>query len=277
MIEKIISGGQTGVDQAALDFAIKMDIPHGGWIPKGRLTENGPAAQKYRLTETSTESYSERTEKNVIEADGTLIISRGPLTGGSEYTRDMATRHQRPCLHIDLDRLAAFHAATAINEWIIDHKIGILNVAGPRSSKAPRIYRDVLKILESVYYLGLVESKMPGGKASGDHTRSIPGTAAPKPPPTTLAAAVDRLITGLPLKDKTTLANMSAEELPNLYLTLGRYIINAFGLLGGNLELIESCRQSTKGVFEHEEDAVGVIIHALWRKLQDSHKLRVVK
>ena len=93
MIEKIISGGQTGADQAALDAAIKLGIPHGGWIPKGRLTENGPLPpDKYNLIEMPTDSYPERTKKNIRESDGTLILSHGMITGGSEYTQKMALK-----------------------------------------------------------------------------------------------------------------------------------------------------------------------------------------
>ncbi len=83
MLKKIISGGQTGADQAALDAAIKLGIPHGGWIPKGRSTENGKLPDKYKLKEMPTKSYPNRTEQNVIDSDGTLIITHGKLTGGS--------------------------------------------------------------------------------------------------------------------------------------------------------------------------------------------------
>src|SRR5210317_1233454 len=102
MISKIISGGQTGADRAALDVAIKLDIPHGGWIPKGRITEDGTLPQKYKLQEMPTQSYPARTEQNVINFDGTLIISRGKLSGGSDYTRKMALRHHKQLLHLDL-------------------------------------------------------------------------------------------------------------------------------------------------------------------------------
>jgi hypothetical protein len=164
MIKRIVSGGQTGVDRAALDVAIKLGIAHGGWVPRGRLTENGPLPQKYHLKETSSSRYSARTEKNVVDTDGTLILSHGALTGGTEYTRQMAIQHGRPWLHIDLVQTAAFHAATTIDHWIRQKKIEILNVAGARASEDPAIYTDTLKILESVYYLGLVENnikKMP--------------------------------------------------------------------------------------------------------------------
>lgn len=275
MIKKIISGGQTGADRAALDAAIKLSIPHGGWIPKGRLTENGPLGPEYQLKETRTSGYAERTEKNVLEADGTLIVSRGPLTGGSEYTREMAVRHHRPWLHIDLNNRAAFQAATVINKWIFGKKIEILNVAGPRASKDSKIYHDTLNIIESVYYLGLIERGMPGaGVPSSPMPESYNQAASG---PSTLVQAVRRLIDQMSLKDKATLANMLEDELPQLHFTLGSYIINKFGLLSGNTQLMESCRLESGGKLQNEEEAAAVIIKALWQRLQQTHKLRVVK
>jgi hypothetical protein len=275
MIKKIISGGQTGVDQAALDVAIKLAVAHGGWIPKGRLTESGPLPAKYSMMETLSSSYAERTEKNVQDADGTLIISRGLLTGGSEYTREMAIKHDRPWLHIDLSQMAAFQAAVAINQWILQNKIEILNVAGPRASKDPSVYKNASDILESAYYLGLAETSMSG---AGNLKDLLQSQAEPPPAvPRTVDEAVDRLLSDMPLKDKTTVANMSHVELPNLQLTLGGYILNNFGLLAGNWELMRSCRAQAGNIFQHDEDAVAVIIDALWEKLKKTHKLRVVK
>jgi hypothetical protein len=275
MIKKIISGGQTGVDRAALDAAIKLAIPHGGWIPQGRLTENGPLPPEYRLQETLNTSYAERTEKNVLAADATLIISRGPLTGGSEYTREMAVRHNRLWLHIDLERMAAFQAATTINDWISKQGIAVLNVAGPRASKDPKIYNDTFNILESVYYLGLVQGNLPAAETDQASISEAADLLTPKPQ--SIDEAVEQLISRMPLKDKTTVANMSPDELPNLYLTLGGYIMNNFGLLSGNPKLLESCRLKADGSFRHEEDAVAVIIKALWEKLRHTHRLRVIK
>jgi hypothetical protein len=161
MICKIISGGQTGADQAALDAAIKLDIPHGGWIPKGRLTENGPLPDKYKLVEMPDTSYVLRTQQNVIDSNGTLIISHGKLSEGSDYTRKMAIEHHRPWLHIDLNKTPAFKAATLIRSWIEENTIEILNVAGPRASKDNQIYRTVLKIIESVHYMELMNTARP--------------------------------------------------------------------------------------------------------------------
>ena len=89
LLRKIISGGQTGADQGALDAAIEYSFPHGGWIPKGRLTETGPLPEQYQLVEMATTSYKKRTEQNVIYSNGTLIISRGRLTGGTRLTKIM--------------------------------------------------------------------------------------------------------------------------------------------------------------------------------------------
>jgi len=271
MIQKIISGGQTGVDRAALDAAIKLTIPHGGWIPQGRLTEDGPLPAKYQLQETRSTSYADRTEKNVLEADATLIISRGPLTGGSEYTREMAVKHKRLWLHIDLDNIPAFQAAIAINDWIAKKGIAILNVAGPRASKDPKIYKDTLNILESSYYLGLVQGGAPADNLIAETARP------PSRSPQNINEAVERLISQMPLKDRATVANMSPDELPKLYTSLGNYILKNFGLLSGNHKLMESCRLEADGAFENEKDAVAIVIEALWQKLRRTHKLRIVK
>jgi len=149
-IKKIISGGQTGADRAALDVAIKLNIPHGGWIPKGRKTEDGTLPDKYQLQEMTTASYPKRTEKNVFDLDGTLIISHGKLNGGSALTRKLAKKHDRPWVHIDMDELSVLDAAKTIRSWVDRNKIQVLNVAGPRDSKDPKIYRTAVDVLGTV-------------------------------------------------------------------------------------------------------------------------------
>jgi hypothetical protein len=151
MIKKIISGGQTGADQAALDVAIKLNIPHGGWTPKGRKTEDGPLPDQYQLQEIPTGSYPKHTEQNIINSDGTLIFSHGKLTGGSKLTRDLAAKKNRSCLYIDLTQDTALYSANMIKMWLSDNGIKILNVAGPRASGKPEIYDDVVKVLELVF------------------------------------------------------------------------------------------------------------------------------
>lgn len=148
MIKKIISGGQTGADQAALDAAIRLGIPHGGSIPKGRINEDGRLPDKYQLKEMPTSSYARRTEQNVIDSDGTLIVSHGKLTGGSAYTKEMAVKCNKPWHHSDLNKTNIFQEVIFIVNWIKLNRIKTLNVAGPSASEDPRIYQDVINLLE---------------------------------------------------------------------------------------------------------------------------------
>jgi hypothetical protein len=151
MITKIISGGQTGADRAALDFAIKHNIPHGGWLPKGRKTEDGRLPDNYQLREMPTAEYSKRTEKNILDSDGTLIISHGLLSGGSALTRELAKKHKKPWIHIDMADLSLETAVHRLISWIERNTIKVLNVAGPRGSKDPLIYQATIDLLETRY------------------------------------------------------------------------------------------------------------------------------
>ena len=159
MIQKIISGGQTGADRAALDFAIKRDIPYGGWVPKGRKTEDGTLPEKYLLQEMPTGQYSKRTEKNVLDSDGTLIVSHGLLTGGSALTTGFAEHHGKPWIHIDLKTTTYPDASRMIREWVGRYSITVLNVAGARESKDPMIYQAVIELLEESIR---VQASLPG-------------------------------------------------------------------------------------------------------------------
>jgi hypothetical protein len=154
MIARILSGGQTGADRAALDFAIERGIPHGGWIPRGRRTEEGPLPDRYRLREMETIHYGRRTERNILDSDGTLIISRGTLTGGSSLTRRLARSHRRPLLHIDLNRASPAESGGRIRAWIRENGIRVLNVAGPRASQDPGIYRAAREVLNAAFAPG---------------------------------------------------------------------------------------------------------------------------
>ncbi len=149
MLTKIVSGGATGADLAALDAAIKLDIAHGGWIPKGRLTEDGTLPDQYDLQEMSTDDFPKRTEQNVIDSEGTLIISHGKLKGGSELTMKYAQKHCKPLLHVDMDKRSMSYAVRLVKSWIVDNGIRIMNVAGPRASGDPKIYSVTVRLLES--------------------------------------------------------------------------------------------------------------------------------
>jgi len=147
---RIISGGQTGADQAALDAAIALHIPHGGWIPKGRKTEAGPLSSHYQLKEHPSPRYRDRTERNILSADATLICSHGPLSGGSSLTQALAIRHDRPFLHIDFSYEPPHEAAHRVEHWLAQIGPAILNVAGPRASHDPHIYQAVFQLISAI-------------------------------------------------------------------------------------------------------------------------------
>ena len=147
-IRKIISGGQSGVDRAALDAAIANDIEIGGCVPRGRRAEDGRIPQNYTgLVETDSEDYSERTRLNVINSDATLLVTRGDLAGGSKLTADTAIRYQKPLLHLDLSRRRLKEITAVLNEWLEEFQPGILNIAGPRGSEDPEIYDLAYELL----------------------------------------------------------------------------------------------------------------------------------
>jgi hypothetical protein len=151
IIKKIISGAQTGADRAALDFAIKNNIPHGGWVPKGRKAEDGVVPEKYTVQETTSKDYGKRTELNIKDSDGTLIVSHGKLTGGSALTKKLAEKHNKTCLHVDLNRESEIATSEDVLKWIRYHKISVLNVAGSRASKDPEIYNATIQLLDDVF------------------------------------------------------------------------------------------------------------------------------
>ena len=135
-IRKIVSGGQTGVDRGALDAAILLGLEHGGWCPRGRLAEDGTIPKRYKLQELASSDYAARTEQNILDSDGTLILYRAKLTGGTALTNRLAKQHARPLLRVRLDLPVNIDD---ICHWIIDHKIEVLNVAGPRGSSHPSL------------------------------------------------------------------------------------------------------------------------------------------
>jgi hypothetical protein len=153
VLQKIVSGGQTGADRAALDWAIACGIPHGGWCPRGRLAEDGAIPARYQLTETPTSDSAERTEWNVRDSDGTVIFSVAPiLAGGSKQTAELAQQYRKPCLHLSRERDGEATAAK-LREFLVKHGIKILNVAGPRQSQEPEVAGFTRNTLEQAFKL----------------------------------------------------------------------------------------------------------------------------
>lgn len=146
-LEKVVSGGQTGVDRAALDLALELSIPCGGWCPKGRRAEDGAIPARYPLQESPTTNYAERTALNVKDSDGTLILTRGPLRGGTALTKTFVERYRRPCLVVDLHQTIE----QQVHDWLTLNSIRVLNVAGPRESSQPGITRQASAFLRAVF------------------------------------------------------------------------------------------------------------------------------
>ncbi len=267
MVKKIISGGQTGADRAALDVAIRWNIPHGGWVPKGRIAEDGPLPERYRLDEMPTDSYAARTQQNVIDSDGTLIIASGKLTGGTDFTREMTLKHKKQLLGIDLSLTSHAKAASLIASWIRLRRIQVLNVAGPRASEESNIYQNVRHVLELT-----IKNLKIANPNSKPHSRRSAAAGRPQ----NVVEAVDRLIMEMQLKDKTTIANFEEHDLDRLRGSVGLRIRNRY-LYPRNDVLLESCRQEAKDKYLHWDQAPAIIIRKLWQKLQKTHRLRIIK
>lgn len=144
---RVVSGGQTGADRGALDAAIELGLEHGGWCPRGRRAEDGVIPPRYRLREHPSPRYAARTDANVRDSDGTLLVTRGAPSGGSALTAARAAAHARPLLHVDLDAESIDVGAERVQRWLAAERVRVLNVAGPRASGCPRIADDVRALL----------------------------------------------------------------------------------------------------------------------------------
>jgi hypothetical protein len=142
----VVSGGQTGVDRAALDVALELGLDCGGWCPAGRWSESGRIAAHYPLRETPSPDPEERTRANVRDSDATLILCRGPLSGGSLLTLETARQLDRPVLIIQLQHPLDTEVRRA-RHWLAKNRVSTLNVAGPRESEFPGIYEQARRFL----------------------------------------------------------------------------------------------------------------------------------
>ncbi|MEA1934382.1 MAG: putative molybdenum carrier protein [Thermodesulfobacteriota bacterium] len=161
---KIISGGQTGADRAALDAAMDLGIDYGGSLPKGRKAEDGQLDPKYeKLIELESADYTIRTEKNVVDSDGTLIFTRGTPAGGTGLTVKYALKHRKPFLIVNFNKDSPDQAADKIRAWLDSAEPRILNVAGPRESLSPGMYSNVLYVMKKCRLSGISRGRFLSG------------------------------------------------------------------------------------------------------------------
>ncbi len=270
MIRKIVSNGRIGVAIGALEAAVALDIPRGGWTLSGDDAVDRPLIENYHLQELSTRSLAKCVERNVRDSDGTLIITfSDDLPDDAMCARKSADKHHIPCLRINLARSGKFEAAQSIHEWLKDREIRIIHVVGAthqgRGKKAGKTTAD---LLEAVYYLGLIENNMTSvSDISSSH---------PEAPPTSVDDIVSRISTDMTLKDRVIMANLKESQLPLLEQTLGRYILTQLEhwqkMFGGAFSPV-GLEAGIKG----NEEVCRRVIGKLWEKLRRTHRLRMVK
>ena len=145
---RIVSGGQTGADRAALDWAIKNGIAHGGWCPKGRLASDGVIPPHYQLRESESAGYRQRTKLNVRDSDATVIFNLGELEGGTLLTLRFAQSLMKPHHVVPLDAPDLQTESRNLMEWFAQLGVESLNMAGPREEKRPGIHARVTEALD---------------------------------------------------------------------------------------------------------------------------------
>ncbi|OLB02616.1 MAG: hypothetical protein DMF36_08610 [Verrucomicrobia bacterium] len=165
---KIISGGQTGVDRAALDAALRHGIESGGWCPTGRLDESGRIPDRYPVKELENGGSTKRTLQNVKDSDGTIIIYPGKLSGGTEQTLHFCVEQRRPHELIDASNISTEKAAQLIADFVCENNIEILNVAGPRQSEWPEGYGYAAQVLD--IFLNSIMSKNTSRSRTQNHS-----------------------------------------------------------------------------------------------------------
>jgi len=274
MVKKIISGGLTVSDQAALDAAISLGIPHGGYIPWGRMTEIGPLPSKYRLQELNTDSHLDCIERNVEGSKGTLIISAAELNDDSKYARKMTIKNSHQVFIVDLDLTPAFEAPTIVYDWIQAYNIDGLYIIGPFTYEYLNIDRHMTIIVEGALLLDAMDA--PQGSRVMDYSKDMYLKKLPVLPKT-VDEAVDQIISDMTLEERVRMANFDKEELRVLNYSLSIFIRNQLFMKDINKELFESCRAVSGNKNLNEHTAALVIIERLWEKLRKTYRLRVVK
>lgn len=264
-ITKIISSGTPGAESAALDIAIRLKIPYGGYAMDSSMLAPYRLTRRYKLMEKNFNSSRSKNEANVHLGDATLIFTHGQLNRDLTLVDDFAYSHGHPSLHIDLAQMEHLQAAFHISMWKDKHAIESLYVTGSSEEDDNRIYQATCDTLFRFLMLG-----------KETYPEQDQENADKKPLPKTIDEAVAYLVEMLPLKDKVTIANMTAPEIGELNLSLGNYIRNSFGLWADNKALFWSCSKDAGREIKHPDEASGIIIACLAIELEKTHKIRSV-
>lgn len=270
MIHKIVSNGRIGVARGALDAALALDIPHGGWGLPDSILEDEPFPKKYNLREIKKKSNTKCVERNVIETDGTLILTfADDMPEDALAARKSAQKHHVPWILINLGQTGTFQAAQDIHEWLKEQEIHVIHVVGATAGNVKKkADKTTCSLLEAVYYLGLIESNMTAT------SRSITGDRPQLP--TSVDGIVSLLLTEMSLKDRVIVANMKETHLKLLQPTLGRHIQMRLDYWRQSaipfvaFEKIEKEANDT-------DDIPTLIVKKVWNKLRTTHRLRIVK
>jgi hypothetical protein len=264
MLDKIISSGRMGSERAALDVALEMGISHGGCVPAEAAVELRPFVG---LTQLSGVASVHCLERNVVDSDGTLMITFGRPEGDTDMARRFSLQHGRQLLHIDAALTETGAAAELIRSWIEIYRISVVHVTGVDAQDPNGLYAAAVPIL--VFAVEALRRK-PARPA-----QEYP--LAPHNRPVTLQQAVQRLATEMSLRDKALMANTEHDGIGSLFEPMIRSVIVRFGLSAGNELLIESCRSAGKQPEMGPEEAATTILRTLWKSLRGTHRIRIIK
>jgi hypothetical protein len=273
-LKKIISGGLTVSDQAALDAAISLGISHGGYIPWGRNTEIGILPSKFKLQELNTDNHFHCIERNVKESKGTLIVCAGGLNDDAKYAKIRTIKYSHQLFVVDLELTPSFKAPTLVNDWIQKFNIDVLYIMGPFTYEYLNIDRHMTIIVEGALLLSIMD--VPLGSKVTDYYKDMYLEKLPVLPKT-VDEAVDQIISGMTLEERVRMANFDREELRVINYSLSIFIRNQLFMKDINKELFESCRIISGNKNLNESTAAMVIIEKLWERLKETHRLRVIK
>lgn len=272
MITRILTGAYNDVERAAIDFAVSRGIAHGGWTPLGWLKKAGADRNLNGLQEVPHGGSPNYAERNIFDADGTLLITVGEPVRSSELVRNFAKRYRHPLLHMNLETTSRFQAAAALAAWIDEMRIGVLNVTGGAKQPEPDLYSATRGILESALLIIVANSAAPARMPAEDgqpppHGQGLPGT---------LDEAVEALQARLGLKEKIRIARTPEKDLAGLFSELGDYVEKSLGRWQNDDALITSCRSAAGHLGKDSASPHEMLIRRLWQRLRQTHGLRVI-